>query len=187
MFLPLQTRLANLLVACVVAALVLVQPVVGGMQRPMGRGVGQYGHERLVAGLVGFQVVDQLVGVELTGVKALGHVGHLAVFAVDCLRVVGDDGVLVVEVAGTALHQDERTVEAARLGAGVFGATQVPLARGVGVVAGVLEHLPNSDHALVQIAFVAGFVFLERLDQLAHVTQAGDMAVGSGEHHGAGR
>ncbi len=80
----------------------------------------------------------------------------------------------------------EITLETARVRNLVRFEAQMPFPGHVGVIAVVLQQLGDRGHTLVEYALVTGFPHLVRSNQLAHVTQAGNMIVRPAEQHGSG-
>ncbi|MCY1396440.1 hypothetical protein D9M71_114130 [compost metagenome] len=182
-----QALLPNFLVTFGIATFIFPDPCIRSLERPMRRGIGQVREEGLAVLPVGIEVLDQLVGIELRGEEPLGHIDELAVAAIKRLGIDVAIGNLVVIVAGGALQQYVGTLEATSSRALLVGATEVPLARGIGVVAGRLEDLGDIGGSLVEISLVAGLALLLRLHQLGHIAQASLVIVGAREQHRARR
>ena len=64
---------------------------------------------------------------------------------------------------------------------------EVPLAGHEGLVAGLAEQLRQRHHALVEMPFVTRLAFQFRGQRLGHGADPGDVVVGAGEQHRAGR
>ena len=190
---PGQAFLAQRFWTGVVATAVLLDDLPRRLQRPVRRGERQVGEERpaLVALL---EVLQQLVAEGVGGIEALRQRVEVAlVFHVERWRTLEDArsafvvGRLETIVVGGARQQREGTLETACMGRLFRLQAEVPLAGHEGLVAGLAEQLRQRHHALVEMPFVTRLAFQFRGQRLGHGADPGDVVVGAGEQHRAGR
>ena len=162
---PLEALLAQDVPAIVEPVAVLGDIVLVRVQRPVRRGVG-HEHEQGFIGSLGIVVTEELHGVVGDRVGVEPAVGRCLVLDV---LLAADQGARLVEAA-RALEGAEEAVESASGGPGVVGVVhvhrQMPLAREVGGIARVLEHLGDGRAVLGEVAriTVRGVVEVEDPD-----------------------
>ena len=118
-------------------------------------------------------------------VEARGQRHSAPVLAVGSRLRPLDEWRRVGEVAGAAGQQHEGALESPRGGPLSLLHPQVPLARHVGVVAGLLQQRRDGDDAVREVAFVARLVLLVGVGFSEHGAEAGGMGVDAGEQHRA--
>lgn len=179
--------------AGVVAATVLFDDLRRRLQRPVRGGKRQVGEEW--SGLVALlEVVQQLVAEGIGGIEILGQLlDEPVVFDVqrrgglEQARGVVVIGRLEAVVVGRPRQQRERALETAGVGRQFGGQAQVPLAAHQCLVTGLAQQLRQCHHLVIQVALVAGLADQLRRQRLGHGADTGDMVVGAGEQHRAGR
>ena len=172
--------------AVVVGPRVEVEELVRDLERPVRRGVGAEGEERL-SGRVRFpDVRDEFVRVSPGGVKALGERDDLAVPPVADL-VEGVHGRGVLEVAGRPGKEHEGAVEPPVRRAVLRGLPEVPLAGDRGVVAGIPQDCGEVEDVLVEVTLVADPALEVVSHQARHAPEPGPVVVHPGKQHRPGR
>ncbi len=174
------------IVALVVDAVVLVHRFPGRLYGPVGRRERQVTEERAPVTQIRVDVLDHPVGVEGGGVEVLGQgFDHPAVFAVR--HIARTEGPQHGEVPCPSGQQREGLLEAPRRRALIFGESEVPFARHVGVVTRVEQDFGDRRHALVEIALVARQALKVGHLLMRHDAHAGTVIVDAGEKHSARR
>ncbi|MND98574.1 hypothetical protein D3C80_909330 [compost metagenome] len=90
-------------------------------------------------------------------------------------------------MVGRAGQQRKRTLETPGVRRQFCGQAQVPFAAHQCLVTGLAQQLGQGDHAVVQVSFVTRFADQVRGQCFGHGADAGDVVVGTGEQHRAGR
>ena len=183
-----QALVAQDIIAAAIAVLILLDVFLGGCQRPVRGCEGEIGEKRLATALGLIEVLDDLAGIGIGRIEVLRQRDRLAVLAIIGARRLGrikrDDAQLVAPVAGASRHLGKGAIEAAAVD--VLVVAQMPLAGHQGSVAGIVQHLRQRHHAVVQTTLVAWLASNVVRHQLGHVTETDQVVVGARHQDRAG-
>ena len=145
----------------------------------------QIGKKRLLAVRLAAQVFDQLVGIIGRRVEIIRQADRLTIL--DPGRAAGRQVMLGLPVVGSAFQQRHRAVKAPGIGQTLRSASQVPLARHVGTITGILQQGRQGHGLVVEPGLVTGLAFLVVGHDFLHVAHT-DLVTGDASHqHGPGR